>query len=82
MGNGVVFGIYQILFSNNHACFMSHTEKNLKNTKIIPLYLFLIKKVILFSNSKESETDKILFSNIFYLKQFISKKMEAEVENP
>ena len=31
---------------------------------------------------KESETDKILFSNIFYLKQFISKKMGAEVQNP
>ena len=31
---------------------------------------------------KESETDKILFSNIFYLKQFISKKMRAEVKNP
>ena len=31
---------------------------------------------------KESETDKTLFSNIFYLKQFISKKMGAEVQNP
>ena len=30
----------------------------------------------------ESETDKMLFSNIFYLKQFISKKMRAEVQNP
>ena len=26
----------------------------------------------------ESETDKMLLSNIFYLKQFISKKMGAE----
>ena len=31
---------------------------------------------------KESETDKMLFSNIFYLKQFISKKMRAELQNP
>jgi hypothetical protein len=31
---------------------------------------------------KESETDKILFSNIFYLKLVISKKMGAEVQNP
>ena len=30
----------------------------------------------------ESETDKMLFSNIFYLKQFISKKMSAEIKNP
>ena len=35
-----------------------------------------------FLDLKESETDKILFSNIFYLKQFISKKMGAEVQNP
>ena len=31
---------------------------------------------------KESETDKMLFSNIFFLKQFISKKIRAEVQNP
>ena len=41
-----------------------------EDSQLVPKYL------------KESETDKILFSNIFYLKQFISKKMGAEVQNP
>ena len=39
------------------------------DSQLVPKYL------------KESETDKILFLNIFYLKQLISKKMGAEVSN-
>ena len=49
---------------------ISFSLRNNSESQLDPKYL------------KESETDKMLFSNIFYLKQFISKKMSAEIKNP
>ena len=64
--------------------FQIHCSQNVREAAKMSgaIYFPYLESQLVLKYLKESETDKILFSNIFYLKQFISKKMGAEVENP